>query len=474
MESIAAPLRRLQEEGSWFARAKELRLLHVRTDATMRGAALDLLMVLEHHGDNRALFYRFDDPFAGADRGWPARVPRLVEQHAGKIEAVAPAGIVVQPLPAAASAAEPTARGFSSLLFELRRLLGAPLEGVVVVLAPGRVEDPLLFHHELSALVGSPQLPHVRWIVVEADGDAARDLVKALGPRALACDCLVDESQQQNDLAAGGVAAVSDPPVALPLPPVAWRAPGAMPDVPPPPRPGLPAPPSDEQLRAAGLSPKFVNGGGDALKKLILGAGLALRQKRHADAVALQARAAALCAEMEMPREQILNVMILGGYLLAAAQRPHAREAYTKARDLAVAAKLDDMIAQTELTLGMLDAVDHQPAQAAGHYSAAGQHAEKAQLGPLAIECWRMAGQLALEARLESGAVDCWKRAVALADPLDPALAKMTSAPEAARALAAVCRKRGLHAQAASLEQRSVDMEAGTAGEPPADKAAAS
>jgi len=181
-----------------------------------------------------------------------------------------------------------------------------------------------------------------------------------------------------------------------------------------------------------------------------------------------------LCAEMEMPREQILNVMILGGYLLAAAQRPHAREAYTKARDLAVAAKLDDMIAQTELTLGMLDAVDHQPAQAAGHYSAAGQHAEKAQLGPLAIECWRMAGQLALEARLESGAVDCWKRAVALADPLDPALAKMTSAPEAARALAAVCRKRGLHAQAASLEQRSVDMEAGTAGKPPADKAAAS
>lgn len=474
MESIAAPLRRLHEEGSWFARAKELRLLHVRTDATMRGAVIDLLAALEHHADNRGLFYRFDDPFAGHDRGWPARVQRLVEAHGEKIDAVAPAGVIVQPLGRAAVAPEPTARGFSALLFELRHLLGAPLEGVVVLLAPSRVESLAVFHHELSALVASPQLPHVRWIVVEADGYAARELVQALGARALACDCLVDEAQQQQDLAAGGAAGPSDPPAVLPIE-LGWRAPGAMPDVPAPPRRGRGGLPSDEALRAAGLSPMFIKGGGEALKKLLLGAALAMRQHRHPDAVGLQARAAALCAEMEMPREQILNVTILGGYLLAAAQRPRAREAYTKARDLAVAGGFDDLSAQTELALGMLDAVDRLPAEAARHYAAAGQHAEKADIAPLAIECWRMAGQLALDARLETGAVDCWKRALALADPLDPALAKVTSAAEVARALAAVCRKRGLGAQADSLEQRSADLEAGAADvDAPAAEPAAS
>ena len=460
MESIAAPLRRLQEEGSWFARAHELRLLHVRTDASMRGAVIEQVMALEHHADNRALFYRFDDPFAGADRGWPARVQRLADQHDEKIASVAPAGIVVQPLGRAGASPEPTAVGFSALLFQIRPLLGAPLNGAVVVLAPAQIEDAALFHQELSALVAAPQLAHVRWIVVEADGAAARELVVALGPRALDCDCLVDEAQQQRDLAAGGAAAVSDPPLVLPIE-LGWRAPGAMPDVAAPPRRDRGRLPTDDELRAAGLSPKFVKGGGEQLKKLILGAALAMRQSRHPDAVALQARAAALCAEMEMPREQVLNVTILGGYLLAAAQRPHAREAYTKARDLAAAGGFDDLIAQTELALGMLDAVDRLPAEAAGHYAAAGQHAEKADIAPLAIECWRMAGQLALEARLETGAVDCWKRALALAEPLQPDLAKLTSAAEVARALAAVCRKRGLLAQADSMDRHSAQIEAG-------------
>lgn len=458
MESIAAPLRRLQEEGSWFARAQELRLLHVRTDATMRGAVIERLMSLEHHADNRALFYRFDDPFAGSDRGWPARVQRLADQHAAKIDAVAPAGVVVQPLGHAAAAPKPAAGGFSALLFQIGQTLGAPLAGAVVLLAPAQVEEPAAFHDELAALVAAPQLSHVRWIVVEADGDAARELVQALGARALQCDGRVDEAQQQKDLAASGAAAASDPPVPLPVE-LGWRAPGAMPDVAAPPRRDRGRPPTDDELRAAGLSPKFVNGGGEQLKKLVLGAALAMRQNRHPDAVTLQARAAALCAEMEMPREQILNVTILGGYLLAAAQRAHAREAYTKARDLAVAGGFDDLIAQTELALGMLDAVDRLPAEAAGHYAAAAQHAEKADVAPLAIECWRMAGQLALEARLETGAVDCWKRALALAEPLQVDLAKLTSAAEVARALAAVCRRRGLVAQADSLERRSVEVE---------------
>ena len=103
-------------------------------------------------------------------------------------------------------------------------------------------------------------------------------------------------------------------------------------------------------------------------------------------------------------------------------------------------------------------------AQAAKHYAAAGDLAEVAKVPPLAIECWRMAGQLALDAKLDGSAVECWKRALAVAGELDPAVAKATSAAEVARALAAVCRKRGLRAQADELDRRSIAIEQGTVG----------
>jgi len=234
-----------------------------------------------------------------------------------------------------------------------------------------------------------------------------------------------------------------------------------MPDVAPPPRPDLPRAPTDDELRAVGLSPAFVKGGGEALKRLILGGALALRQARPADAITLQARAAELCAEMEMPREQVINLQILGGYAIAAGMRDRARDVYSKSGALARKIGLADLEAQSELALGMLEGVNRRPAEAAAHYGAAGKLAEQAKAEPLAIECWRMAGQLALEAKLETSAVDCWKRALRLADPLEPKLAKLTSAPEVARALAAVCRRRGLVAQAQTLEQQSFELEHG-------------
>jgi len=72
MEAIAIPLRRLQEEASWFARAAEIKLLHVTADATLRGAAIKLLMAQEVHADNRALYFRFDDEMTGPAHGWSA------------------------------------------------------------------------------------------------------------------------------------------------------------------------------------------------------------------------------------------------------------------------------------------------------------------------------------------------------------------------------------------------------------------
>jgi hypothetical protein len=282
-----------------------------------------------------------------------------------------------------------------------------------------------------------------------------------MGASALLCTCVVDPAGQADALAAMGAASVSEAVVVRP-PTTTWRAPGAMPDgVDPPPRIGAPPPATDEALRAAGLSPMFVKGGGDALKRLVLGAALALRNGKQADAVTLQARAAALCAEMEMPAEQVLNLHVLAGYLVAGAQGARAREVYVQAGDIARTHGRKDLEAQTELALGMMEAVARAPSRAAAHYATAGRLAEEAKIAVLAIEAWRMAGQLALEGRLETSAIDCWKRSLDLADAMDPKQAKATSAPEIARALAGVYRQRGLAAQARALDERSIEIEQG-------------
>jgi hypothetical protein len=140
--------------------------------------------------------------------------------------------------------------------------------------------------------------------------------------------------------------------------------------------------------------------------------------------------------------------------------------------ELARTHRLADSESQAELALGMLEAADRRPAQAATHYSAAARLAETAQTIPLAMECWRMAGQLALDSGLESSAVDCWKHAIALAGALEPELTPLTSVAETARALAALCRKRGLVPQAAALERQSIEFEQGPARPTNADPAA--
>lgn len=480
MEAIARPLRLLQEEIAWFTRATDLRLLRVATDATLRAPVLDLVMGYESHSDNRALFFRLEDPFEGAQRGWPARIQRLKDQLAEKTTALVPAGIHLLPLPEApgGSAVGHGASNveFAATLRRMARVLAEPLTQLVVVMAPVRIEARERFADELSALIGAAGLEHVRWVVVtaEADHPALATTAAGLGSRALSCSAAVDPRDEESDLAAMGAATVAELPgvLAAAASPRRWRAPGAMPDVLPPARVGRqPIAPSDEELVAAGLSPKFVNGGGEAMKKLVLGAALAMRQGKMADALTLQARAAAHCGEMNMPREQIINLHVLGGYALAAGQMERTRKIYGEAGELARKHALVEAQAQSELALGMLESTNRRPAEAAVHYSAAARLAETAKIEPLAIECWRMAGQLALDSNLEQSAAECWKRALTVAGMLDPALAQLTSAAEVARALAAVCRKRGLVAQAQALEQQSQKLDQGDSGNKSGEKA---
>jgi tetratricopeptide (TPR) repeat protein len=461
MESMSRPMRRLQEEGSWFVRASEVRLLWVGADGASRGPLLSLVEKLEHHADNRSPFIVLDAPWSGPDGGALARAARWSGVFSEKLDALRAAGVGVGRF----DPAEPPPVGLEGFARELTRACEAlrpPLAGLVVVLAPPRIDAPEAFVAELRALVSAPALAAVRWVVVESDSQHTGGVVAELGPeRALVVDGRADEAEQQRDLAA-----LAGPPpapgVALPLPHPwgPWTSGGAMPRRAPPRRIDDPLPPSDEQLRQSGLSPEYVKGGAQLMQRLMLGAALALRQQRFSDAIELQTRACELCATLGVGKEHVIQRLVLAGYLLAASAPQAARATYERAALLATEARLPEQRAQAELGLGMLDGIEQRPS-AMEHYAEAARQAEAASSLALAIECWRMAGQCAHAAGLVETAVEAWQSALALADKLPPEAAQATSAPDIARALANALAARGQSKRADALHRQAFRMERG-------------
>jgi tetratricopeptide (TPR) repeat protein len=467
MESIAQPLRRLQEEGAWFARARELRLLWVAAQAALRATALTCCSRFEYHADNRSLYVVAETPWNG--ERVRALSDAFVQRFEEKAQGLRRAGIEVGGF-ARVEGDEASWAGFGHALRRACEALRPPLQGITVVLAPSRVEDAAAFVNELRALVAASLLQDVRWIVIESDSRHQERLLRELGPgRALGVEFRIDEAQQQRDLAAlvGPLPAEGSPP-ALPPPWGPWASRGAMPRVTAPRRSDDRAPASDEQLRANGLSPAYVKGGGQELQRLMLLAALALRQGRLGDAIELQARTAALCGRLELPREQVIHLLVLGGYQLAAAQSAQARASYRAAAELAVRGELPLQAAQAELGLGMLEALEQRP-EALQHYAQAAQLSERAQLTPLAIECWRMAGQFASEHRAHDRAIECWRRGWELVGTLDEVGARATSAATIANLLAQQLLARGQGKEARELQRRAFVIEHGT--EPGAEPA---
>jgi tetratricopeptide (TPR) repeat protein len=462
VESIARPLRRLQEEASWFARAGEVRLLWLQTQAALRSTAWELSERLEYHADNQSPFMFLDAPWSGPDLGARARCTSFVEQFAKKLQAWRDAGLDVGSFDVTAPD-HPTLESFAHLLRLACAVLRPPLCGLVVVLAPTRVDAGTAFLAEVSALVSVRVLPEVRWIVIEADTQYLAPLQQELGEdRALSVDFRIDEAEQRRDLAA---LAGPSPPAAvhpLPFPWGLWSSAGAMPQGAPPRRLDDPQPPTDDELRESGIEPAYLKGGAHQLRRLMLGAALALRQQRVQDALVLQAQSAELCGSLHMPREQVVQLLVLGGYQLAAAAPEAARQSYREAAALAARHQLALQHAQAELGLGMLEALQQRP-EAITHYASAGRLSEQAEMVPLAIECWRMAGQCAADHGSTERAMECWQHALTLADTLAPDVQRTTSAADIARLLGNAQQARGDDALAEQQHRRAFQIEHGVA-----------
>src|SRR5215510_12832513 len=78
MQAISTALNGLMEQGSWFVRVTDARLLIVRASSNVRKAALQLLAGLEFHADNRSAWAVLEDSHSANDPGWQVRANRLL------------------------------------------------------------------------------------------------------------------------------------------------------------------------------------------------------------------------------------------------------------------------------------------------------------------------------------------------------------------------------------------------------------
>lgn len=461
MDSITRPIKLLAEKAAWFTRARELRLLSVCVSGDLRVAALAVLAAHEHHADNRSPFLRLEDPHTRADDGWATRTRRAREQHEARRLAMAEHGMSLPRL-------EDTTRRDPSAIVEhavtLREVADArcaPLDGLVVLLAPTRVEDPRAFADDVAALVTSPRLRDVRWIVCEPERRSLDAFCDGLSESAFRVDCFVDDDAQQKDLESllEGVAAAG------PDAPPAARAGAAWPrDVVAPPRPGRTA--SDPAARAElavslGLPAAFVDGTTDRIQRATMRAALCLRRGQGPDAIRAQREARDLCVSADMPREAVIAELVLGSYLVHLGERRLALEVYREATERAVSAELLSLAAQAQIALGATHLLEGQKPEGAAAYARAGELAERADVPVLAIEAFRMTGQIAFDAKLETPGTNAWRRALEIAAVAPPDVVQTSSAADVARRLAAVCRAHGLIPQAASLDARALKLETG-------------
>lgn len=461
MDSITRPIKTLAEKAAWFTRATEIRVLSVAVSGDLRDAALRVLAGQEHHADNRSPFLRFDDAHAKTDDGWAMRTRRAAEQHEARRTAMAKEGHALPALPAVAIRDLSALAEHAVTLRDVADARCPPLSGLVVLLAPSRVDDPVRFGDDVATLVTSPRLSDVRWIVVEPERRSLDALCDGLDEHALRVDCFVDDAAQQKELEAlleGASTAGADSPPAA-------RAGAAWPrGVTAPPRPGRA--PADPEARARlaislGLPAASVDGTAERFARATMQAALLLRRGDGPGAIRAQREARDLCVGAGMTREAILAELVLGSYLVHLNERPLAIEVYESASERASAAEMPAMAAQAQLALGATRLLEGQRPAAAASYARAGELAERAMDPVLAIEAYRMTGQIAFDARLETPGTNAWRRALEVAAVAPPEVVQASSAADVARKLAAVCRAHGLHPQAASLELRAQKLETG-------------
>ncbi len=349
MEAYIKALRGLADTLSWFVRAREARLLYVETTPSLRGPVIRLCRSGELHPDNPSPFVVLEGVFGEGTEAWGEGVFRLRAQHESRMLAMEKAGVSLPSLPAAPGVGD----GLRAVALQLEQLLFARApwhDGLVAIVAPGRLQAPAAFVRQLAWLMEKNELLPVRFVLIDAEGGALSGLLSR--GAALRVVCAEDEGEAKAELLSLLGAMES----AHPLLSGPGRVGAAWPaGVVPPSRSDFPhvnIEEVDAQLQQEGLVEPLAGAFGRKLSGAVLGAARAMRERRLDEALEIQARAIALCEEAGEARGRILMEMVLGAYCVGANDLQQAMNHYGLAEEQAHLGKYPGLEAQAVMARG--------------------------------------------------------------------------------------------------------------------------
>lgn len=444
MSGVEKKLGVLSDDVNWFACATELRMHVVLADEDLREPVLRIVLRGSRVTDRPTPYLTCLGPHAGPDAGWTQRVQIVDEARAKLTEELGLRGTTVRPssLPAVAQA---DLGAFAVRVLELASATAPACAPPVVVLAPESVEQPERFQQELELLVSRQELAAIRWVVVLPDDTAVRRLITRLGSAAMVTDCRTTPAEALAFLKSLVANAEGAPATAAPMAVLGM----AWPRVTPPRRrdlAGNPIPtytptPEDEARRASRLS--------------VMRGAAALAAQSGPEAVQQLRAAVDQLARAGLVDEGLMVWLVLATTLATLGDRRLAcRELDAVTQEAKRLAK-PSIAAQAANAKAALLAAARETHAAIEAYADAIASARAAgpDAVPLLIEMLRAAGQYCLTVKQDERGVACFREALAVAEAAPPSVS--AGAADVALALAELCRKRGLHQQAASLEAQA-------------------
>jgi tetratricopeptide (TPR) repeat protein len=462
IDAITKPLARVVDAAQTFVAERDVRLLHVITTEALRIATIRHIVAEELHSENRCPFLILEAPAVANGAGWGACADELradMEELRALHEKAGDHGIEIRSMPREARCSSALGR-FGVELRAALECVSAPIEGLVIVLAPIEVGDAKQWAEDVAALVGRKDLARARWVIVDIEDPICRPAAEALGEAAITVDARVAGADIRAGIEDMLASVASAPPGARGM-----RLVGAAgPDELPPPRKTRPAPPTPEQAQAladakgvpaASLQVEPMH----KLRSLVVSAAAALARGDAQGAVAKQREARSMSLGMGLRRVAVMMALVLGGYAIQAGASQTAVEIFREARAEAEAEKLPELAAQAQMAIGASLLVQKKSDDAAFAFAEAGGLAATMGSPIMAIEGYRMCGQLLAAKGDHEHASQAFCRALEIADDTTTIERGVSSAPQAARALAALCRAHALEVQATSLEQQAIAME---------------
>ncbi len=445
MEGIHKKLERLADDVVWFASATELRAHFVYAESDLSEAVLRTILRGSRVTERPTPYLTFVDPFAGDDAGWPERIRTLEDARTALAEELGARGKTLAP----AAEASHDLGGFAVRLLDLAVATAEGCAPPVVVLAPSHIEDPKRWAREAELLALRPELGSIRWVFVVHDDAPLATLARRLGDSTLTTDCRATPEE--------GLAGLAS---------LLRNAEGASPDAPPLALLGMAWPsvlPPPRRTASGDALPAFVRTEAErarlAARTELMRAGLALVQRPGPDAVRHLRVASETLRDAGLAHEGLVARLMMATAVATAGERKIACRELDGVVEEATRLERPDVAAQAASAKASLLAAARETNAAVEAYAVAIHSARAAgpEAIPLLIEVLRAAGQLCIDTRQEERGVACFREALAAADAAPPSAS--AGAAEVARALAAVCRKRGLGAQAESLEQQAAGIE---------------